>query len=263
MRYPLIVLLFTSFSAVQAQQLIFDEDFNTGIPAGWYIVDTDGLVPATAVDTFDNAWIPFIYDGDTCAASTSFYDPAGQSADYLITPRITLDAFSKLVWSARSYDASYPDGYVVLISVTDSLITSFTDTIYVKDEENYYWQTRSVQLDLEGYASQDVFIAFRNITTDGFVLMLDDVKVLSSDFAAVETTVQSAPYYSVYPNPAADKINLQGVPANTEVSCYSVMGQLQFTSRESSIDISALTPGCYYLRFSSADQLVTLPFIRE
>lgn len=260
MRLSLVAVCSLLFSNGFAQSVIFSEDFNSGIPSTWALVNSDGLTPAEAVDTFDNAWISFVDNGDTCAASTSYYEPTGQASDYLISPKITLNTFTKLVWSARSYDASYPDGYVVLISSTDSLIGSFTDTLMAVEAEFYYWHSRSVQLDLEGYANEDVYIAFKNNTTDGYILMLDDVRVMGSDFASAQEN--EAAVISVYPNPASDFIQINGTEAGSIYSCYSIAGELLFTASSARIDVSNLQSGTYFIQVHSTDKVVTVPFIK-
>jgi hypothetical protein len=252
MRLSIVAVFSLLLSNSFAQSVLFFEDFNSGIPSTWALVNSDGLTPAEAVDTFDNAWISFIDDGDTCAASTSYYTPTGQAADYLISPKISLNTFTKLVWSARSYDASYADDYLVLISSTDSLIGSFTDTIMVVGEEYYYWHSRSVQLDLEGYANQDVYIAFKNITNDGYILMIDDVRVMGSNFASV--TENENPVISVYPNPAAEILNITNLPLGSAVDIYSMSGQLLLSSTDSSIDLKSLPSGLFMYRIAGPDQ---------
>jgi hypothetical protein len=261
MRLSLVAVCSLLFSNSFAQSVLFFEDFNSGIPSSWAMVNNDGLTPAEAVDTFDNAWISFIDDADTCAASTSYYTPSGQAADYLISPKISLNTFTKLVWSARSYDASYADDYLVLISSTDSLTGSFTDTVMVVEEEYYYWHSRSVQLDLEGYANQDVYIAFKNITTDGYILMIDDVRVMGSDFATV--TENESPLISVFPNPSSDFIQIKGGESESIYSIYSITGELLFNGYVSRIDISTLEAGTYFVQVSTADNVVTVPFIKQ
>lgn len=256
--FPLIIL----FAAESwSQQLIFNEDFNSGIPATWYLVNSDNLTPAAAVDTFDNAWISFIHNGDTCAASTSFYEPSGQSADYLITPRIAIDAFSKLVWSAKSFDGSYPDGYVVLISTTDSLITSFTDTLLTEDAQIPYWQTRSIQLDTEGYGSQDIFIAFKNITTDGYILMIDNVKVLSSDNASLSENDDVT--FQVYPNPFTNSVHISGMTSDAVVSIYAMNGEKVLQTNESDLDLSLLPSGIYTCRITSQNKVQNQILVKQ
>lgn len=261
MRLLLFAGSFIFTAGIFSQQVTFEENFSGGLPATWTIVNSDGLIPAEAVDTFDNAWISFADEADTCVASTSYYEPAGQSGDYLITPKITLNTFSKLVWSARSYDASYPDDYLVLISTTDSLVGSFTDTLMVVQEELFYWHNRSVQLDLEGYANQDIYIAFKNITTDGFILMIDDVKMLGSDFASASES--SLPQISLYPNPATDYIRFAGVPAGAVFTIYSVTGEIVQSGSESQLNIVGLISGAYFVQIRTEDEIVTLPFIKQ
>lgn len=261
MRLSLIAVYSLLFFNSFAQSVLFSENFNSGIPSSWTLVDNDGLTPAAAVDTFDNAWIPFIDDEDTCAASTSYYSPTGQAADYLITPKISLNTFTKLVWSARAYDASYADGYLVLISSTDSLIASFTDTLMVVGAEYYYWHSRSVQLDLEGYANQDVYIAFKNFTNDGYILMIDDVKVMGSNFASVQEN--ESPIISVYPNPVIDFIQIDGAEPESIFTCYSIAGEILFNGSSSRVDVSNLQAGTYFIQVQSSDKVVTVPFIKQ
>lgn len=239
---------------LRAQQVVFTENFNGGIPASWYLVNEDNLVPASSLSQFTNAWIPFVHLTDTVAASTSYYDPAGQAADYLITPRISIDTYSKIVWSARSYDASYPEYYLVLISTTDSLPASFTDTLMYVQEEFYYWKKRSVQLDLEGYANQDVFIAFKNITNDGYILMLDDVEMLSSDFAGLET--ESNFSYSVYPNPTNGNLNISLQGIGEIFTLYSADGREVLKTSDNRISVESMEAGLYFYTIRLENQVL-------
>jgi len=262
MRKLICIFLFISGLSVNAQTVLFEEQFVSFIPSTWTVVDGDGLIPHSSVSQFTSAWIHvYISAEDSCAASTSYYDPSGQSADYLITPKLSLPTFSKLVWTARSYDASFPDSYLVLISSTDSLIGSFTDTLMFVDEENNNWQKRSVQLDLEAYANQDVYIAFKNITTDGYILMIGEVKLLGSDFAFVNEEETTS--YSVYPNPCQDQITISNFQSGDLVSVYSIDGQLVLTSSESRIDVSSLNAGSYLLSVTSENSVETIKFIKQ
>lgn len=261
MRKIVFLLLIVSGISANAQTILFEENFTTSIPSTWALVDNDNLIPASTPYIFDNAWIKIGSNGDSCAASTSYYTPSGQSADYLITPKLSLVTFSKLVWKARSYDASYPDSYLVLISSTDSLIGSFTDTLIFVDQENYYWQTRSIQLDLEAYANQDVYIAFKNITTDGYILLIDMVKLLGSDFAIVEEVDETV--YTVYPNPAQDQITISNFKQGDLVSVFSMDGKLLLNSSESSVNISELKAGTYLIKIVSQDNISSVTFIKS
>jgi hypothetical protein len=255
----LLLLGFTNF--LEAQIVVFEEHFETGIPASWTNIDNDTNELDSAVMQYGYDWFDYTEEADTCAGSTSYFSPAGQNEDYLITPKLTLPTFSKLVWSARSVDASYPDGYLVLISDTDSLPASFTDTVFVQTEEFSFWQTRSVQLDLEGYANQDVYIAFLNNTTDGFILLLDDVNVLGSDFAGVLEDTQ--PAYAVYPNPATATFTITDFNPGDQVAVYHISGSLVLQTDQATVDVSGLESGTYLIRISGQSGAVSLPFIKQ
>jgi len=249
------------------QTVLFEEDFNYSdiIPPYWTSIDGDGLTPAASVSNFTSAWIgvyiPAGLSEDTCVASTSYYNPAGQSADYLISPKLSLPTYSKLVWSARSYDASYPDSYVVLISTTDSLAAAFTDTLMMVVDETYYWNKRSVQLDLEGYANQDVYIAIKNITYDGYILYVDKVKLLGSDNLFVSEESNSV--YSVYPNPCQDQITISNFKPGDLVNIYSMDGKLLASSNEPVVNVSSLNAGTYLIKIVSEEGIYTAPFIKQ
>lgn len=249
------------FSHVMGQTLIFEETFEDGIPATWTIVDEDGLLPADGVNEFDAGWIAFNPDTTNCAASTSYYDPSGQSADYLITPSLSIDTFTKLVWEMRSIDASFPDSYVVLISTTDNNIASFTDTLATVLDETPYWNTRSVRLDEAGYANQDVYVAFKNITEDGYILALNSVQLLGSEFATINNSTADLDF-TIYPNPADEFINIK-VEAMIQASIYATTGELLIQFSEKQCDISALPQGMYVLEITTSKGIVRDQFIKR
>lgn len=173
-----LVLGAVSFSKVQAQ--VLDEDFNQGIPGTWKIYDADGLTPNTNVASLMTAaWVSNDDGTDTFATSTSWYTPAGTSNDWLVSPPIALGAGEILSWRAKAQDASYPDGYEVRISVAGDTIPDFlaNAALFTVAAENPTWTSRFVDLEALGYANQTVYIAFRNNSTDMFLLHVDDVKV--------------------------------------------------------------------------------------
>ncbi|MFT5823864.1 MAG: hypothetical protein ACI8ZM_005129 [Crocinitomix sp.] len=261
-KYLTITLLVIA-SASQAQTVLFDEDFTSGIPATWALFNEDGLTPAADVADFTDAWIPKIFGTDTAAASTSYYDDTlGQSNDYLITPRISIGNFSRLIWSARSVDASYPDGYQILISTTDSLPGSFTDTLMTVYAEIAYMNSRSIELDTAGYANQDIFVAFRNNTVNGYILLIDDVKILGAETATV-ATIKAPIAFNIYPNPTAEYININTAENIISVSIYTTAGQLLISDQTKRIDVSALNAGLYYIQIETEMGSETSQFVKQ
>jgi hypothetical protein len=241
-----------------AQTTVLFEDFTNGIPSNWAIVNQDGNTPEAAVSNFTNAWISYETSSDTSAASSSFYTNGEAAEDYIILPKQSLLAHSKLSWEARSVDPSYPDSYYVLLSNTDSLIGSFTDTLLNVINEYYSWSRKSILLDTAGFVNQDVYIAFCNYSTNGFILELDNVQLEVSDFTSINELKPIS--FSIYPNPATEMINID-FSGDFEASIYSIDGQLLSTSTENKIDVSALSKGSYVVQLTSANETTAQSFI--
>ena len=66
--------------------------------------------------------------------------------------------------------------------------------------ENPIWNRKSILLDTLGYANQDVYIAFKNITQDGFILLIDDIWLEVSDFASIpaDPTIEFEIYLTLH-----------------------------------------------------------------
>lgn len=169
---------------------VFQENWDGDGPgvAEWIIIDNDGNTPAEQVSDFLTAWVikdrggeipnyggP---DGDFAAASTSWYDPAGQSDDWLISPEISIPATGDISvkWDAKAQDPDYPDGYNLMVSPTaGTTIADFTENLFSIAQENGEWTTRVSSL--ADYAGQTIRLAWVNNSTDKFVLLLDNISV--------------------------------------------------------------------------------------
>jgi len=159
-------------------QTIFSQDFELGM-APMTVVDVDMQPPAAQVANLQGKWIAFASsdgNGTVIAAQSSWYDPAGASDDWMITPSIAIpDSNAIIRWEAKAPNPSFRDGYQVLISTTDNSIASFTDTLFEVDDEFAEWETRLFSLD--EYIGQSIFIAFRNNSNDDDVLFVDNIWV--------------------------------------------------------------------------------------
>lgn len=162
------------------------ETFDAGWPAGYQRFDNDPFTPNAAVNppfTGSNAtaWLPIdiTNSGENEALSTSFNAGAGQQADdWMLTTAIgPLPANQILSWDAESRDAIFRDGYEVRISTTQlpANVTNYNTLLLSVPNENNFRTTRSINLG--AYAGQTVFIAFRNNSTDEFLLAIDNIRV--------------------------------------------------------------------------------------
>jgi hypothetical protein len=164
---------------------VFAEDFEggTALPMDWAVYDEDGLTPAAQVSFVNEAWVILTVANNNVATSTSYYTPAGQADDWLVTPQIPVGANDTLRWIAASVDDNFPDGYEVLITTVGNQPADFTDSpVFTIDAEvpasaTQPFTARFVDLAAAGYANMDIYVAFRNTSTDQFLLRVDDVRV--------------------------------------------------------------------------------------
>jgi hypothetical protein len=262
MKLLTITIVILSFAtSLFAQEIILAENFDDGIPSSWTVYDEDGLIPAEAVSEFTEAWIPFTDDTDTCIASTSYYTPSGKASDFLVSPKVSIGNYSKLVWNAKSVDASFPDGYKVLISTTDSLATSFTDTVYTTGAEEPLWSKRSIDLTLAGYENEDIYFAFVNDTEDGFILLLDSIKVLNAEFASQQELTPIS--FTTYPNPANGYVAVSTKDIIQSVVIYSMNGTLLKSGKTNTLSIFDLATGVYIIEVTTANGIARQEFIKQ
>lgn len=126
-------------------------------------------------------WAAYLPDEETgwVVASTSYYKSPAQSDDWLVTPAIDLprEGRSTLRWRARSTSAAYPDGYEVYVSASsgDPVEMKREQPVLTVGGEDTAWTEREV--DLSRWNGGSVRVAFRNVTTNGEMLWLDDITV--------------------------------------------------------------------------------------
>lgn len=263
-RLSIIVLQLVAFSALSQTDLLLT-DFQTGMPVNYSIVDNDGNTPAAQVSEFTSAWIivaDTLNSIDSVAASTSFFSPTGTANRWMITPALALGAYGNIIeWEARSQDASYPDDYMVLVSTTDNQITSFTDTIGWIIEENFEWTSRQINLSDSGYVSQTIYVAFVNITEDGFKLYIDDIHAWKDDPVSV-SEINNLATITVYPNPSNGIINIKSEKEIQQAVVLNSNGSVILSTTDTLLDISTLPAGVYFLSITVENNTITKKILK-
>lgn len=251
-KYILVFLSFgLSFSSM-SQTVILNEDFQSGFPAGWTMVDVDQQIPNAAVSEYINPWIIKAdpeNSTDLVVSSTSFYEPSGQANKWLISPPITLGDYGNfLSWQAKSHDPSYPDNYKVLIA-TSNQVADFLDTVRLIVLENPEWTEREVDLSDLGFNGQTIHLAFVNTTNDGFKLYLDDINVRKNDPVEVQELADFQ--IKVHPNPTTGGVNINCDKNIEKISVFSLDGkvikEMAYKNGEQ-LDLSDLNAGIYLFK---------------
>lgn len=254
-------VLISALSA-HAQTTILDEDFQQGIPANWTIIKNDSYAEDTSVSEFSPGWISIVDPdniNDTIAGATSYFTVAQKASRWLISPPITVGTFGNyLKWNAKSFDPSYPDTYQVLISVTDTQISSFIDTLSRVEFEWEDWTQHEVNLSELGYSNNEtIHIAFVLETQGGFKLFLDSINIRKDDPLALgEQFFQ--PDVTIYPNPTSDVIQFSTASLK-QVSIYNTAGTLIYSQEKANpISMNRFDQGIYLVRMiTNSGQTIT------
>lgn len=183
-----MMLLLALVVVGKAQNLLLDENFDSGIPTTWTLIDADGdgvnWVASTSLIGEGNG-----HNGSAGAATSQSYDnTAGplNPDNWLVTPRLNISAAALLTFWVAAQDASYPQehyGVYVSTSADPQDIASYTllfeETLDANGgtREQGAWKQKTALL--TQYAGQQVYIAFRHFNvTDMFYIHVDDVQVL-------------------------------------------------------------------------------------
>lgn len=239
--------------AVRGSSFFF-EDFQTQadpenpvLPAGWALFNLDGLTPNAGVAYVTDAWIvrdDFInaeVPADFAIFSTSWYTPAGTSDDWIITPMISLPVSSDLSWLAFAPDANYSDGYEVYVSRTTQDVTGCQagGTVFSIAGELQEETPRTISLSQAGFMNEDVYICFRNNSTDKFLLVLDDIMVdLTFNDNIKLDAVAALPEYTQVP----DKLLSYDIPLTVDFTNIGSLDQSDIlVEAEIFLDMAPLT----------------------
>jgi hypothetical protein len=201
------------YSTTNAQ--ILSEDFSAGIPTTWATNNGDGLTANPGLDNnygtgaaaawTTSAWLAF---NNGVIASTSWYNPAAASDDWIATPGVLVTAESYVIWDSYAPDANFNDGYELRVSTVGQspmTVANYSDLIYTNPGDGQTFTTRIQSL--AAYAGQTIYIAFRNNSNDKYTLLMDNIIV--QDLPPNSVALNSASVSSEY-NTAATNVTISG-----------------------------------------------------
>ena len=186
---------------------LFFQNFSATLwPANMPRLNVDGLTPNYAF-MGNNAWIPVTITGipGRYAASTSWYIPnQGTSNDWMITPPLAITEGNSLSWKAMVSQATAADGYEVRVCTNcpatftaANVLSSFATSLFSIDEEQGTTFIKR-ELSLSAYNGQTIRLAFRNNTTGGNLLFIDDICVYKVPPADASAEAILSPDSAIY-----------------------------------------------------------------
>jgi hypothetical protein len=230
-------------------------NFNQGIPSNFTLIN-DANVAYNA--TFTNAWVAYTdadpLTEDSCAASTSWFSPAGTANRWMITNSVVLTSGNMLQWDAKVGEAAYPDGYMIKLSTTGNAVSDFTNTLISVSAEQATWTNHVV--DLTAYNGQTVYFAIIQNSVDMNYLLIDNVKVLGNATVGVKE-VATAENFNIFPNPANDKLHIAASNIQT-VEIFNLTGaRVASYGNQNIIGISNLAQGTYLVKVITDNKVTT------
>lgn len=171
---------------------IINEDFSSGIPAAWTVINNDSytLTNSMLLKGFTGQWQPYTRLGKKCVANGSQLNAAGICDDFLITPQFAVPAAGAcLSWKASCLIPLYNESYEVMVSTTTPTVGAFTTLISFPVEANP-WTEHSVSL--AAYAGQTVYVAFRHQAA-GYAFFLDDIRISAPEQRDIAMQTESTP----------------------------------------------------------------------
>ncbi len=264
MKKSLLLISLLTFSMLGfSQTYLLEEYFNdpVNIPATWTTVDQDNDGHNWYVDT---------YDAEIYLVSASWEDDVPLSPEnYLISPQINLGGLTgtvKLRYTIQVADEEYfAEHYKVAVSTTGNAVPDFTDIVFEETctADDYYevppyWHERLV--DLTAYVGQNIYLTFCHYnTTDQYKLLLDSIQVYNE--VNVNVNKHDQINFSVYPNPATEKVFVNGEFDNARISLFTADGRQVYAaeneSRQTYVNVSKLERGMYLLQLETSKGIVT------
>lgn len=276
-----------------SEVILFQEFFENVprvIPSGFTLIENDGYTPNPGDERWaDSAWVVANsgrpeWAGNHMAIALSYYTDMptdGRTDDWMITPSISLGANSMLSWKAMSLTTSgnYPDDYRVIIAPASSSITpsvnyfeTYGEILLTVAPESWSAavsnpgdgiSNRSINLKDagNGYANQDVWIAYVLITGDGggSYIAVDDIKVVEGGSTGIFESKEQSLNVEIYPNPSSGefRISIESKSSSVaEIEVIDLTGRslinrnIEVNAGENIIELSAseLKKGMYIIR---------------
>lgn len=249
-----ILAAFLVCGAMQAQ---ISFDFEDGTLQGWTTIDADGdghnwqRQSANGLGHLGSDGVLLSFSVDPTTGNPLTPD------NYLVSPQISLNSqYPILSFYACALDEySSAEHFAVAISTTvndDPLaFANFREwTLMAKCEGKRQGNWYRYTVDISNYAGQEVYIAFRHFSSTGYsAICIDDIFIEGS-YDGVEEEAESI---GVYPNPARDRVVIEGVEAE-EVWVYNGLGQVVKSVQNSNeVSLEGLPQGVYLLRITDAE----------
>lgn len=281
----LSLALIAGFGIVNAQSLIFEDDFDSyedfiieGV-GNWIMYDMD-LAPTysyTGDQVFPNQFDPKAFmvfnpsqaDGATNSSggeeNRNFDPQSGEkymaswasvdvpNDDYMVSPAFTLGGSgNELSFFVKSLSNTYGYEEYNYYVYTGSGVPNVEDLVWEGGDVANSWETwMEINVNLDAYAGQTIRFAVQCVSNDAYMFMVDSMKVFGNLGVSDLSTDKSA----IYPNPVKDVLNIRPgtkFDASTlKVKITDMTGKtVMALDGSESYDVSRLPSGVYVVEIT-------------
>lgn len=259
------------FKVLKEASVMYDFENGGKLPEDLIVKAEDGATVHEGIaDIFPNneAWAPVeIYESETYGSwllgAGSWFTDDTQADRWCIFPKMKVNSENAdMVWTANSGDMGkkYPETYEIRVSTTDTETGSFSEIATITNE-NYADMPSTRGVDLGAYNGQEIYVAFRLITRDGYMLTIDNVGFYGDIEKAGQSGVENIS------DNAAITVDNNWVRCTAEkvesISVYDASGRIVAqNSNSSSLSIDNLSNGVYIVRAIADGKTLQRKFIK-
>lgn len=220
-------------------------------------------VTSTAADEEVRNFSP--HAGLKCAVSwagvPSTTGGATANNDWIITPAVTLGTSANiLTFWVKALSPNFTENYKVGVYTGSGTPTSAANFTIVSSPATLtapYAAWQQVTINLDAYAGQTIKVGFQYMSSDKYMFMLDDVKIVATGVLAANDVSSKAKTTNVYPNPTKGEINIKTDKKIKSSTVLDLSGKSVLKSTSDKVDISSLSKGAYLLQVEFADGTAT------
>ena len=237
-------------------------DFNDGIMR-WTTIDADGDGSCWETrQNWGNTQNPFSL---TSASFDDYTQTVLYPENYLVTP-YKLDC-EQITFIAQAQDASHPsEHFGIAVSTTGSTDSQDFTIVWEADmtaKTAGNWHAFNV--DLRDYQGQDIYVAIVHFNcTNQFMLNIDDV-TLHRTFDNTMDISEAA--FTVYPNPASDKLLVESAANIDSYEIFNAAGAMvsgkAVGEKSFEINVSEMPAGTYFIKIMSDEMVQTKKFLKR
>lgn len=181
--------------------------------------------------------------------------------NWIYSPSLTMPAEGSydLCWNVMAFDATYcADHYAAYIIAEDGTETMLFEETLTAQGTSFSQRVATIPAGISGTFK----VAFRHFnTTDGYVVILDDIKIVESGTVTGIDDASRATV-AVYPNPASRVMNI-AAEGLQRVEMLDMTGRTVLTATESRINLDGIASGMYIVRVTTASGIYTNKIVKE